>query len=192
MRHLLAGTAMLALSSVVLPLAARAAEEGKAGMPQLDPSSFASQLFWLVVTFVVLYLVLSRGVLPRVGATLGQRADRLSADLEEAARLKQETEKAIADYEAALAKARAEAQSTAIAARNAALAEAAQARAKVEGQLAEQTRAAEAAIGAAKTKALADLNQVAADAAAGIVAKLTGTAPAAADVQAAVASARKA
>lgn len=186
MRHLLAGAAIL-----MLPAAAFAAEEGKGGMPQLDPSSFASQLFWLVVTFVLLYFVLSRVVLPRVGTTLGQRADRLSNDLGEAGRLKAETEKAIAEYEGALAKARAQAQSTAIAARNAALAEAAQARAKVEAALTERTRAAEVAITAAKAKALGELEQVAATAASGIVAKLTGTAPAMADVQAAVQAIRR-
>jgi F-type H+-transporting ATPase subunit b len=49
------------------------AEAGGAGMPQLDFSTFPNQIFWLVVTLVVIYLILSRVALPRIGAVLAER-----------------------------------------------------------------------------------------------------------------------
>lgn len=183
-----AGVAALAPGLV---LAAEGGEH-KAGLPQLDPHSWTPQLFWLLVTFVLLYLLMSKVALPKVAQVLEAREKRISGDLAEAERLKAETEKAIAGYEAALAKARAEAQATADATRQKVTQEAAAAKTRVEADLAAKSKAAEAAIAAARDKALAALDQVAAESAASIVQRLTGTAASAADVQAAVAAARKA
>ena len=61
-------------------------------MPQLDPSSYASQIFWLVVTFVILYLLMWKVALPRVSALLRERQERIDDDLEKASRLKAEAE----------------------------------------------------------------------------------------------------
>ena len=183
-----AGVAALAPGLV---LAAEGGEH-KGGLPQLDPHSWTPQLFWLLVTFVLLYLLMSKVALPKVAQVLEAREKRISGDLAEAERLKAETEKAIAGYEAALAKARAEAQATADATRQKVTQEAAAAKTRVEAELATKSKAAEAAIAAARDKALAALDQVAAESAASIVQRLTGTAASAADVQAAVAAARKA
>jgi F-type H+-transporting ATPase subunit b len=185
-RSIAAGLALLA------PGFAVAAEGGKAGLPQLDPSSWTPQLFWLLVTFVVLYLLMSKVALPKVAQVLDAREKRLSGDLAEAERLKQESERAIAAYESALAEARAKAQATADATRQKVAAEAASAKAKVEADLADKARTAEAGIVAARDRALASVDTVAAETAASIVQRLGGASPSAGDIQAAVAAAKSA
>ena len=82
-------------------------------MPQLDFSSYPPQLIWLAIVFFALYMVLSRLALPSIGGVLEQRRDRIAADLDEAVRLKEESEKALAAYEAALAEAKAKAHAIA-------------------------------------------------------------------------------
>lgn len=91
-------------------------EEGAAhgteavGMPQLDFSTFPNQIFWLVVTLIVIYLILSRVALPRIGAVLAERKGTITNDIAAAEELKQRAQEAEAAYEKALADARAEAQ----------------------------------------------------------------------------------
>ena len=74
-------------------------------MPQLETATFLPQLVWLLITFVLLYVLMAKVALPRVAAVIDERKRRVDHDLEEAARLKRETEKAIAEYEQALAQA---------------------------------------------------------------------------------------
>src|SRR3954454_23631235 len=86
---------------------------GKKQFPPFDKETFASQLVWLVITFVALYLLMSKIGLPRVGGILENRRGKIAADLVEAQRLKQQSEDAVAAYEKALAEARANAQAIA-------------------------------------------------------------------------------
>ena len=176
---------------LLLSTTAIAAEGGKPGMPQLNVHDFVPQLVWLVIVFVVLYLVLSRAILPRIGEVLEDRQGRIADDLDAAEKLKVDAEKARGEYEAVLAKARAAAQEAASKARENVAAESTSRRAKVDHEMVEKTRAAEAAIGAAKTKALADIRNTAAEVAATAVQRITGQ-PAAPDaIAAAVAAAGK-
>ncbi len=156
-------------------------------MPQLDTATFLPQLVWLLITFGLLYVLMSKVALPRVAAVIDERKRRLDQDLAEAARLKRETEKAIAEYEQALATARSKAQAIAGEARTQITAESAAQRSRVEAEIAEKTKAAEASINAAKQQALSQLTSVAAGAAADVVARLSGTAPAGDAVNTAVA-----
>jgi len=94
-----------------------AAAEAGPGMPQLDFSTFSNQIFWLVVTLVVIYFILSRFALPRIGGALAERAGTITNDLAEAEDLKQRALEAEQAYEKALAEARAEAQKINIAMR---------------------------------------------------------------------------
>jgi F-type H+-transporting ATPase subunit b len=61
-------------------------------MPQLDFATFPSQLFWLAVNFILLYWVLAKLALPRVGRMIEARAAAIAADLEVAGKLRQEAE----------------------------------------------------------------------------------------------------
>lgn len=80
------------------------------GMPQLNPEHFGNQIFWLVLTLVAIYFVLSRVALPRIAAILAERQGTITNDIAAAEDLKAKAEEAEAVYEKALADARSEAQ----------------------------------------------------------------------------------
>jgi F-type H+-transporting ATPase subunit b len=76
-------------------------------MPQLDSTSFPSQLFWLMISFVALYVLLARFLLPRVQSVLALRARTIESDIAQAERMKTEAIRANDQYETLLAEARA-------------------------------------------------------------------------------------
>lgn len=127
-----------------------------------------------MLTFAVLYFVLSKVALPRIGEVLEERADRITRDLEAAQRLKDDTDKALADYEKALADARAKASTIAKDTRDQLAAETESKKASVEKTLAGKLQDAEQRIAATKTKALSAVNDIAADTAGAVVSKLIG------------------
>lgn len=182
---------LIAASAALTASAALAAEGSSGGMPQLEPSGFAPQLVWLVITFAVLYLVMARVALPRIAEVLEERQTRISHDLDEAERLKKETEKAIADYEAALGQARAQAQAVAGATRARVGAEAGKAKAELDARLADEGKAAEARILAARDQAIAGIGAAAEDITRAVVRQLLGTEADANAVRAAVQAAAK-
>lgn len=163
-------------------------EEGEehTEFPPFDSTFFASQLLWLVVTFAVLYLLMSRLVLPRIGGILEDRRDRIARDLDQAERLKQQSDDALAGYERALAEARAGAFSIAAEARDAAKAEAEERQAAVEADLDKKLADASKRIADIKSKALEDVSAIASEAAEAVVQQLLGKKPTAKELSAAV------
>jgi len=153
--------------------------------PPFDASTFASQIVWFVLAFVVLYVVMSRVALPQIGSIIDKRKSRIDGDLKEAERLKGDTDKAIAAYEAALAEARRNAHSIAEETRTSIRADLDGKRKAVEEDLSKKVAEAEARIGKDKDEALARVSEIAADTTAALVSQLTGEANPA-DVQAAV------
>ncbi len=146
-------------------------------MPQLDPATFAPQLIWLAIVFTGLYFAMSRLALPRIGGVIEQRRDRIASDLDEAARLKEQTEKAIADYETALAEARARAHVIAQQTRDDMKEAGERERARLDRELGERIARAETRIALAKDKALGEVGKMAGEAAGDIVEALTGKPP---------------
>ncbi len=138
-------------------------------MPQFDATTFASQLFWLVVCFATLCVVMSKIALPRIGDILEERQKRISDDLDMAERLKTETEAAIATYEKALAEARATAQAEITAVMDANAAETARRHEELENILSAKIAESEERIHAARHDAMAQVSVIAADVAAAIV-----------------------
>jgi F-type H+-transporting ATPase subunit b len=143
-------------------------------MPQLDFSTFPSQIFWLAVIFVLLYLLMARVALPRVAAMIDARKARIDGDLERAAQMKAEAEAVMAAYERSLADARAQAQATLKEALDRFAAEAAERQRKAVETLTGETSAAEKRIAEAKAQALAGLRAVAIDVARTATRKLVG------------------
>jgi F-type H+-transporting ATPase subunit b len=161
------------------------------GMPQLDTAAWPTQLFWLAVTFIALYIIISRVAIPRTGGAIEKRKSTIDGDLAQAQKLKGESEAAVAAYEADLAEARARANAIAAENRSKLDAEIEAERAKLDGKLAGKIAEAEKSIAAAKATALADIKGVAADIAASIVNELTGVSVASADAAAAIAKTAK-
>jgi len=91
--------------------AAKAAEGG--GLPQLDVTAYPTQIFWLVVGFVVLYQLMAKVALPRIAQVLEERADAIADELDRAEEFRRKAAEAEAAYEQALAEARARAQAIA-------------------------------------------------------------------------------
>lgn len=131
-------------------------------MPQLDPSTFGTQLFWLGICFVTLYLVMAFVVLPRISGTLQARASQLDDDLAEAEALREKAETALAAYEEALAEARSRALTLAQDMRAEVQAETERQKAELDATLAEQAQAAEAAMAKARNDAMDGLSDAAA------------------------------
>jgi F-type H+-transporting ATPase subunit b len=130
-------------------------------MPQLDVATFVPQVVWLAITFVVLYLMMARLGLPRLGAVIEARRNRVDDDLARAAQLKSEAEEVIAAYQQALAAARAQAQAATKQTTERLAAEAAERQRQLGESLARQTAAAERQIVAAKERALSEMHGVA-------------------------------
>lgn len=165
-------------------------EEHSSAFPPFDPAVFGGQLLWLAITFAALYIVMSRVALPRIGSILETRKTRIDGDLREAERLRQETEKAAAAYEAALAEARKNAHSIAEDTRASIKADIDGRRADVEASLAKRVAEAEARIRAEKDSALTHVGTIAAETAQALVARISGSVTAA-EAKAAVAAVSK-
>ncbi|GLK52956.1 F0F1 ATP synthase subunit B family protein [Maricaulis virginensis] len=146
----------------------------EAVFPPFDPTYFASQLFWLAIFFVILYVALDRFILPKIKTTIEDRRDRIADDLDAAAQAKADADAAGEAYEKALAEARAKAHVIAADTRKALDAEIAKETAEVEAELASKQEASEAAIRKAKDKAFAEVRGIAATATAAAVEALAG------------------
>jgi F-type H+-transporting ATPase subunit b len=164
---------------------------GKVIFPPFQKDTFPSQLFWLAITFIALYVVMARIALPQIGAIFQARRDRISGDLAEAQEFKNQSEAALAAYEKALAEARGRAQSIADEASHRLNAEAEERRKTLESELNAKLAAAERTIAATKSAAMANVHAIAVEAAAAIVERLIGTVPAGSAVEAAVKDALK-
>ena len=130
-------------------------------MPQFDPAVWVPQLIWLVITFMVLYLLMSRVALPRVSEVLEEREVRINESLRKAERLRLNAEDAIASYEKTIADVRAKAAEEVRAAREEAAAEAAERNAQLNERLVARISAAEQRIDKAREAAIAGLRDVA-------------------------------
>jgi F-type H+-transporting ATPase subunit b len=167
-----------------------AGHEGGGAFPPFDSSTFPSQLLWLAITFGLFYLFLKRVVLPRIGGILEVRRDRIAQDLDQAARMKEEADAAVAAYEQELAEARTRAGSIAQDARDSAKRDAEKERKRVEAELEKKLADAESRIAGIKENALKEVGTIAEDTTAAIVERLVGTTADKAAVSAAVKNAR--
>ncbi len=154
--------------------AADAAGHGSeaAGMPQLDFATFPNQIFWLAVTLVVIYLILSKVALPRIASVLAERSGTITNDLAAAEDLKVKAAEADAAYEKALAEARAEAQAIAADARAEIQVELDAAIAKADAEIAAKAAESEKAIAEIRAGAEDAVKDVAKDVAKELVAAM--------------------
>lgn len=139
------------------------------GMPQLDFSTFPNQIFWLVVTLIVIYLLMSRVALPRIASVLTERHGAIQSDLDKADEMKAKAVEAEIAYNQALVDARAEAQSIVAHARAEIQKDLDVAMLKADAEIAVKTEESAAAIKEISATAVAAINVVANDTAKEIV-----------------------
>ena len=174
MHHAKKTALFLGTAVAISPLSVLAEES--TGMPQLKPEVFSPQIIWLAVAFVILYLVMSKKALPQVAKALGEREDRLAADLDEAEEHRLTSIELEAAYEKTLAEAKAEAGGNLATAREELKQGLEVQKTAVDKKISTKIEAAEAEIKKAKDEAMGDLEKVAVEACQTIVAKLTGEA----------------
>jgi F-type H+-transporting ATPase subunit b len=143
-------------------------------MPQLEPAFWPTQLLWLAITFIALYLIIWRIALPRIADVLEARQRKLDDDLKKATALKEEAETIMAEYEKMRADAQASAHAALQKAQNEMKAEAERQSHELAARLGKQTEEAEARIGEAKSSAIAGLESTVSEVVAAATEKLIG------------------
>ena len=144
------------------------------GMPQLCGEWMGNQIFWLVITLVIIYLILSRVALPRIASVLAERQGTITNDIAAAEELKLKAEDAEAAYNQALADARSEAQKIVAEAKAEIQSELDVATQKADAEIAAKTAESATAIAAIRASAIESIETVAKDTAGEIVTALGG------------------
>lgn len=167
---------------------APAPEGGAGGLPQFDIAMWPGQMAWFLIFFVVVLVLMARVFVPRIGGTIAEREAKISGDVAEARRLKEEADAQAAAAQADTNRARAQAMKLGADARAKAQGEIAARLAEEEAKLATAGAAAEARIARAQEAAMAHVGAIASETAQAIVERLTGRAATAAEVRAAQAA----
>lgn len=162
------------IAALLVTLPAFAREEGSTAVPQFDPSSYAGQLFWLVISFALLYVLMAKIALPRTGFVIEQRAQRIAQDLEQARTARDEAEDMQAGYEKGAAFAQASARQTLAEATTAAQNAQNAALAAQNAALVVRVKEAEDKITTAKKQAMTSIEPAAQAIAADVTKKLVG------------------
>ena len=144
------------------------------GLPQLDITTWPNQLFWLVVTFGIGYIIMSRMITPRIGNVLELRGRTIQDDLNRAKEAEAEAQTMKAEFEASLDDARTKAADAAQKAMSEAKAKAEESEAELSAKLAKKTKAAEAKLAKIRDEALANINEVASEVTQDAVKAVTG------------------
>ncbi len=168
-------TSFIALSALVPALAAEGESSG--GLPQLKVETFPSQIFWLLIFFLLLYWLCANVFLPRLGGVIEERRNRIADDFDQAAEFKREAEAAEAAYNKALADAKASAAQIAAETRTRLDAEIAEMEAETDKQLEADITAAEARIAETASKAAESVMEAAKDTTKALVATLIDETP---------------
>jgi len=156
------------------------------GFPPFATETFGGQLLWLTITFVALYTLMSKLVLPRLSGIIENRRSMIARDLDEAAAMKTRAEEAGVAYEKALAEAKGRAQALAQETRAKLSAESDAKRKALEADLNKRLAEAEATIAARKAEAMGHVRGIARDTASAIIERLTGKPPAPQTVESAL------
>ena len=154
--------------------AEQAAGGGGETFPPFDPHTYPTSIFWLIVTFGILYFAMSRYALPRVGSILSERSAKIHERLAAARRMREEAREASEAYDRTLAEARTRSQELANETRNRVKSEQDGKRTTLEADLDDKLKMAELRIAETKAAAMANVGQIATETAAAIVEHLTG------------------
>ena len=155
-------------------------------MPQLDISTFLPQIVWLIITFGVLYILMAKLALPRIGSILEQRQNRIEDNLGMAQNLKRESEADAKAYEAAIVEAREQARSSIQLAIKEMSEQSERRQSELNDRLVAELKSAEERIGEAKKKAMSNISETAEDIVLDAAESLIGVAPSKDSIRSAV------
>jgi len=164
--------------SGIIPLSlitqgALAAGDSSGGLPQLDITTWPSQLFWLVITFIIGYILISSLVAPSISSVLEKRSTKISDDLETAKKAQDNAKEVYTSHEESLSEARSQAAIAAAKALEEAKAETASRDAAINKKLAASAEKAEARLSEMREEALSSLEDLATETSQKIIAELT-------------------
>jgi F-type H+-transporting ATPase subunit b len=149
-----------------------AAESG--GMPQLNPEFWISQIFWLTLTFGILYIVLAKLILPKISANLELRKSQIQENIEAAEKQRESSETKLKEYDNIVFKSKLEAQNILKAAREKLIQEINSKKENLDKQIDEEIKKAENEINILKKNAPEKINKIAIDTSSELVKKLIG------------------
>ena len=150
-----------------------AAESG--GMPQLDPEFWISQIFWLILSFGVLYVVLTKIILPKISANLELRKSQIQENIEAADKQREDSESKLREYENIIAKSKLEAKNIYKNARDKVLKDINLKRESLEKQINEEIKVAEDEINILMKSSSKKIDKIAIETSSQILQKLIGT-----------------
>jgi len=159
----------MATSSDAVQAAGASAEHASGGLPQLDFTTFPSQIFWLAVTCIVLFQLMNKIALPRIASVLEERADAIADDLDRAEEFKRMASEAEEAYNQALADARAKAQGIAAETRAEIQKQVDAEMAKADAEISARTAESEKRIREIRDSAKAAVSEVANDTAVAVI-----------------------
>ena len=149
-----------------------AAESG--GMPQLNPEFWISQIFWLTLTFGILYVVLAKFILPKISANLELRKSQIQENIEAAEKQRENSESKLKEYDNIIFKSKLEAQNILKAAREKLIKEINSKKENLDKQIDKEIKKAESEIDILKKSAPEKINKIAIDTSSELVKKLIG------------------
>ena len=150
-----------------------AAESG--GMPQLNPEFWISQIFWLTLTFGVLYIILSKLILPKISSNLELRKSQIQDNIEAADKRRESSEAKLKEYDNIVLKSKSDAKNILGDAKESALKEINAKKETIEKQIDEEIEKAEQEIKVLKKSAPEKINRIAKEMASEILKKLIGS-----------------
>ena len=133
----------------------------EAGMPQLDPTYWASQAFWLILIFTLLYLVLAKVFIPKIKESIDDRENKIKDDLDEAQKLKSIAEEKLNEYEATIENAKKEVQKIIFESKNKLNLEIQKKKKKFEKEIELEVKSAEKEIENLKKESLTNISTIA-------------------------------
>ena len=149
-----------------------AAESG--GMPQLNPEFWISQIFWLTLTFGILYIVLSKLILPKISANLELRKSQIQENIEAAEKQRKDSESKLKEYDDIIFKSKLEAKNIFKDSREKVIKDINNKKETLENQINEEIKKAEKEIEVVKKSAPEKINKIAIEASSELVKKLIG------------------
>ena len=146
----------------------------EAGMPQLDPKYWASQAFWLILVFVILYISLSKFYLPKIKSNLDNRENKIKEDLENANKFKEQSEAKLKEYGLILDKAKKEVNKIHFDSKTALERDIQSKKELIEKEIEKETLKAQKEISELKKNSISSIQNISENITSNIIGKITG------------------